>query len=89
LGAVVTNGGYSDWSTQAFHGGTVDLRIVRAGADYLVHWREPDQQWQQLRVCHLDEDNGRMPVLAGLYACCPKEAGFIAEFEYLTIDPAA
>jgi regulation of enolase protein 1 (concanavalin A-like superfamily) len=89
LGAVVTNGGYSDWSTQAFQGDTIDFRIDRAGADYLVYWRQPEQQWQQLRMCHLHEDNGKTPVLAGLYACCPKQAGLIAKFEHLTIDPAS
>ena len=89
LGAVVTNRGYSDWSTQGFQGDTIDFRIDRAGADYLVYWREPEKPWQQLRMCHLHEDDGKMPVLAGLYACCPKQAGFIAKFEHLTIDPAA
>ncbi len=89
LGAVVTNGGYSDWSTQEFEGDTIDLQIVRAGADYAIHWREPQQPWQQLRICHLHEDDGRKPVLAGLYACCPKKAGLVAKFEHLTIDPAA
>jgi regulation of enolase protein 1 (concanavalin A-like superfamily) len=88
LGAVVTNGGFSDWSTQEFQGDTVELRVDRAGADYLVYWRELDQRWQQLRVCHLHGDDGKTPVLAGLYACCPKQAGLIASFEYLTLEPA-
>jgi len=89
LGAVITNGGYSDWSTQEFQGATIDLKIIRAGADYLLYWREPEQPWRQLRMCHLHEDDGRMPVLAGLYACCPKQAGLLAKFEHLRIDPAA
>ncbi len=89
LGAVITNGGYSDWSTQEFQGATIDLKIVRAGADYLLYWREPEQAWQQLRMCHLHEDDGKKPVLAGLYACCPKQAGLLAKFEHLRIDPAA
>ena len=88
LGAVVTNGGYSDWSTQEFQGGSIDLQVVRTGADYLVHWREPEQRWRQLRMCHLHEDDGLKPVLAGLYACCPKQAGFVAKFEHLIVDPA-
>jgi regulation of enolase protein 1 (concanavalin A-like superfamily) len=52
LGAVVTNHGYSDWSTQS----------VPA------------------------EDRPRAAVGAGLYACSPKGAGFVAEFTYLNID---
>jgi len=88
LGAVVTNGGYSDWSTQEFQGNAIDLQVVRAGADYLVYWREPEQRWRQLRLCHLHEGEGEVPVLAGLYACCPKKPGFVAKFEHLTIEPA-
>ncbi|HXV43877.1 MAG TPA: DUF1349 domain-containing protein, partial [Anaerolineae bacterium] len=34
LGAVVTNFGYSDWSTQNFTGNKVSLRIRREGSDY-------------------------------------------------------
>lgn len=89
LGAVVTNNGYSDWSTQEFRSDTVDFQITRKGADYLVCWREPVQRWQQLRLCHLHEDNRENPVLCGLYACCPKQAGLVAKFDYLMIEPAA
>jgi regulation of enolase protein 1 (concanavalin A-like superfamily) len=88
LGVVVTNGGYSDWSTQEFRGDTIDLQILRSGADYTVFWRKPEKRWQQLRLCHLSEDDGRKAVLAGLYACCPKQAGMVAKFEHLTVDPA-
>ena len=88
LGAVVTNGGYSDWSTQEFQGNSIELRILRAEADYLIHWRKPEQPWCQLRMCHLHADDGGAPVLAGLYACCPKQAGFVAKFEHLTVEPA-
>ena len=62
--------------------------MVRVSADYLVYWREPEQRWRKLRLCHLHEGEGKVPVLAGLYACCPKKPGFVAKFEHLTIDPA-
>jgi regulation of enolase protein 1 (concanavalin A-like superfamily) len=89
LGAVVTNDGYSDWSTQEYRGDTIEFQITRKGADYLVHWRESEQPWRQLRICHLHEDNGENPVLCGLYACCPKRAGLVAKFDYLMIEPTA
>jgi regulation of enolase protein 1 (concanavalin A-like superfamily) len=88
LGAVVTNSGYSDWSTQEFRGDTVDFQITRERADYLVCWRESEQPWRQLRMCHLHGDNGENPVLCGLYACCPNQEGLVAKFDYLTIEPA-
>ena len=89
LGAVVTNAGYSDWSTQEFRGDAIDFQITRKGADYLVCWRESEEPWQQLRLCHLHEDDGETPVLCGLYACSPKQAGLVAKFDYLMIEPSA
>jgi regulation of enolase protein 1 (concanavalin A-like superfamily) len=86
VGAVVTNNGYSDWSTQEFEGDEIDFRITRKGGDYLIHWREPGCSWKQLRLCHLHDDEGHTSVSAGLYACCPKQAGLIARFAYLHIE---
>lgn len=43
--------------------------------------------WTQIRLGHLPFATG-VPVQAGLYACSPKGAGFIAEFDYLRIEPA-
>lgn len=90
LGAVVTNLGYSDWSTQDFRADTneIELRIRRSGSDYLVEFFATAQgQWSQLRMTHLHAAPDA-PVQCGLYACSPKEAGFRAEFAYLRIDPA-
>lgn len=95
LGAVVTNHGYSDWSTQAYPSdlSELELRIRREGSDYIVDYlpveaRLADQAgegWQQIRMAHLLEDDGLRPVLCGLYACSPIESGLAAEFHYLTI----
>jgi len=89
LGAVVTNGGYSDWSTQRLPDGLseVELRVQRTGDDYLVSWAPPDAPcvWAQIRMAHLRNPGGG-PVLCGLYACCPKGGGYRAEFAHLTID---
>ncbi len=87
LGAVVTNDAYSDWSTQAFARGpgALWLRVRREGDDYVIDVGPDGRRWEQIRVCHLHEGNGQ-PVLAGLYACSPRGAGFIAEFEHSAID---
>lgn len=87
LGAVVTNHGYSDWSTQgvASGAGAVWFRVRREGDDYLIDASADGKSWEQIRVCHLHEGRGQ-PVLSGLYACSPKGAGFVAEFDLMTMD---
>lgn len=85
LGAVVTNHGYSDWSTQPFTGDEVWLRVRREGADYIVDASEDGRAWEQIRMAHLAEDDGKLGVACGLYACSPKAAGFSAEFSSLEI----
>jgi uncharacterized protein len=85
LGAVVTNQGYSDWSTAPFEGSDVWLRVRREGADYVVDSSRDGQTWEQLRLAHLAEDDGQRSVAAGLYACSPKGSGFVAEFTRLEI----
>jgi regulation of enolase protein 1 (concanavalin A-like superfamily) len=86
LGAVVTNGAWSDWSTQSFPSGlgAVWLRIHRQGDDYLVESSGDGRAWEQIRLAHLHEGHGQA-VACGLYACSPKGAGFVAEFSDLTI----
>lgn len=88
LGAVVTNGGYSDWSTQPHPGGDPGhrLRVAREGDDYRVEFSPTDGSWTQLRVTHLHAGRGR-PVQAGLYACSPKGPGYVAEFRQLRLVP--
>ena len=89
LGVVVTNGGYSDWSTQDVPGDLREtcLRVERTGADYLVEWSTDGSNWSQLRLAHLHADDGQQGVAAGLYACSPKAAGFVAEFAFLVLSP--
>lgn len=85
LGVVVTNHGYSDWSTQDVADGfiTYKLQISRTGSDYKVaYFNETAEAWIQLRLFHLFDDP---KVKAGIYCCCPKGNGFTAHFEYLKI----
>lgn len=81
LGAVVTNHGYSDWSTQDFPPGVGELwlRVRREMDDYLVEASSDAEQWSQLRLAHLHGGRG-MPVACGLYACSPKASGFACQF---------
>jgi regulation of enolase protein 1 (concanavalin A-like superfamily) len=95
LGAVVTNHGYSDWSTQdvADDLTEISLRVRRVDRTYFVEYTLEDKPgddtyWSQLRVATLHEDDGRSPIPCGLYACSPKGAGYSAWFEYLKIENA-
>jgi len=88
LGAVVTNFGYSDWSTQPFPSGdgVTWLRVRREGDDYIVDASPDGRAWMQIRVAHLHGGRGA-PVACGAYACSPKGRGFTAEFSQLEIMP--
>jgi regulation of enolase protein 1 (concanavalin A-like superfamily) len=88
LGVVVTNGGYSDWSTQDVDPALTEiaLRVERMGADYSVAFQLPSSPtWTQMRLARLHEDRSDGDVHAGLYICSPKRAGFEAAFEYLRL----
>lgn len=88
LGAVVTRYGYSDWSTQDIAKSVNEylLRISRENDDYIVKYRQSEQDhWSQIRMAHL-ENEGQTAMQCGLYACSPIEAGFRAQFEYLRIE---
>lgn len=90
LGAVVTNGGYSDWSTQPLAKAidTVWLRVRAEASDVIVDASLDGDHWEQIRMARLWEREGAASVMCGLYACSPKEAGFEADFAYLRFEPA-
>ncbi len=86
LGVVVTNHGYSDWSTQDVDDSFIDfkLRIIRNGSTYKVqYFQKGTDEWIQMRMFHLFDEN---EIKVGLYACSPKEAPFVAKFNYLKIN---
>ena len=86
LGVVVTNHGYSDWSTQDVDDTftSYKLRIIRKDSDDQVSWfNVAAGGWVQMRLLHLFD---RPVVQAGIYCCSPKEAGFSARFDYLKVE---
>lgn len=85
LGAVVTNGGYSDWSTQDIGDDLTEIsfKISRKGSDYIIAYKEKNHnEWTQLRITHLDDTK---TVQCGIYACSPKGEGFKAEFSSFSL----
>lgn len=86
LGAVVTNHGFSDWSTQDVNDEFTDfkIRITRHKSDYFIHFFSLNSNdWIQIRMFHLFD---QPKVQAGLYCCSPKNDGFKAHFDYLRIE---
>ncbi len=86
LGVVVTNNGYSDWSTQDVDKAFISykLRITRNDSDYIAaYYDEVTSSWIQMRLFHLFD---RPVVEAGIYCCSPKKAGFSARFDYIKVE---
>ncbi len=90
LGAVVTNHGYSDWSTQNISATTTEilLRITRENSNYIVEYALPEvpEDWIQIRMAHLFHDDGKHPIMAGIYACSPIDSGYLVQFHYLKLE---
>jgi uncharacterized protein len=89
LGAVVTNAGYSDWSTQPLDKAVSSLwfRIRAETSAVIVESSLDASHWQQLRMAHLAERTPSAVVECGLYCCSPKEPGYRAEFHCLDFEP--
>jgi len=102
LGAVVTNNGYSDWSTRNSRAvARIEFRVSRRGPDFLIEART-DSQWEQLRIAHLGAlgdttvQMGSTPsaellagpsVGVGIYACSPGDSHFEAKFGQMVFTP--
>ena len=89
LGAVVTNGQYSDWSTQplAKEVNTVWFRVRAEGNDFIVDTSLDGRDWEQIRMACLLERTSAASVASGLYACSPKAGGYEAQFAFLNFQP--
>jgi regulation of enolase protein 1 (concanavalin A-like superfamily) len=87
--AVVTNHGYSDWSSRAVAGDRTKLsfRIRREGKDFAVEYSEKGlREWALIRIAHLHVEGTGGAAKCGLYSCSPSGAGLRAEFEFLKIE---
>jgi regulation of enolase protein 1 (concanavalin A-like superfamily) len=85
LGVVVTNLGYSDWSTQDFDPGDneIELKVSKHGMDYVVEFKLGHAPWSQMRLAHLHKKDD--VVQCGIYACSPIDTGYVAEFDFLEV----
>lgn len=85
LGSVVTNNGYSDWSTTAIDSTIKSMwyRFSRREDDYCIECSTDGVHYNQMRICHMW--NGAGTIRFGIYACSPKDSSFKAIFTHMEI----
>lgn len=85
LGAVVTNNGYSDWSTTRISNDIKSMwfRLSRRGDDFCIENSYDGENFEHIRICHMfkAEDTVRF----GVYACSPEDGAFKATFTHFEI----
>ena len=86
LGSVVTNQGYSDWSSEDISSEitAVWYRVSKRKNDFLVENSFDGREWSQMRITHLHQDFKEIQV--GVYACSPLQSSFKAKIEEIIID---
>lgn len=86
LGSVVTNLGYSDWATVDVTEpvNSMHYRIRRTGADFIIEYSRSGTTFHQQRIARLHKAETKL--LAGIYACSPKEGSFEASFSDFTLE---
>ena len=85
LGAVVTNNGYSDWSSTDVDASikTMWYRLSRRENDFCVENSTDGVNFKQMRICHLFKATDK--ITFGIYACSAEESSFKAVFTEMEI----
>ncbi len=80
LGAVVTNNGYSDWSTTRISNEIKSMwfRLSRRGDDFCIENSTDGKDFAHIRICHMF--NVKDTINFGVYACSPENGAFKATF---------
>jgi len=80
LGAVVTNNGYSDWSSTDVDASIKSMwfRLSRRGQDFCVENSADGVHFRQMRICHMF--NAGKAIRVGVYACSAEDSSFRAVF---------
>ena len=87
LSVVVTNRGYSDWSTMPFNELSLRLRLHKRDASFVVQVipEDSEKKAEFIRIAHLDGPKERAKVNMGVYACNPEKSGGTAIFDDVTV----
>ncbi len=85
LGTVVTNNGYSDWSSTDVDASVKSMwfRLSRREDDFCVENSTDGVNYKQMRVCHLF--NVAENVSFGIYACSPEDSSFQSVFTNMEV----
>lgn len=85
LGAVVTNHGYSDWTTTEISAETRQMwyRLSRRGQDFRLECSQDGVKFSQMRICHIAKATDK--ICFGIYACSPEKSSFTAVFSEMQL----
>ena len=80
LGSVVTNNGYSDWSSVDVDASMKSMwfRLSRREDDFCIENSTDGVTFKQMRICHMF--NAKYTIQFGIYACSAEESSFKATF---------
>lgn len=85
LGTVVTNHGYSDWSSTDVNASIKSMwfRLSRRENDFCVENSMDGVNYNQMRICHMF--NIAETVSFGIYACSAEDSSFKATFTHMDV----
>ena len=85
LGSVVTNNGYSDWSSMDIDASIKSMwfRFSRRENDFCIENSFDGMNFKQMRICHMF--NAKKTILFGIFACSPEDSSFEASFTNMEI----
>lgn len=85
LGTVVTNNGYSDWSSTDVDASIKSMwfRLSRRENDFCVENSIDGVNYKQMRICHMFNIPEVVPF--GIYACSPEDSSFKSVFTNMEI----
>ena len=85
LGSVVTNNGYSDWSSVDVDASikSVWFRLSRRDDDFCIENSTDGKNFKQMRICHMF--NVKNKIQFGIYACSAENSSFRAVFTDMEI----
>lgn len=80
LGCVVTNLGFSDWSTTDIDSArnTMHYRLSRRGQDFLIENSDDGNDFMQMRIFHMHQPIEQTNI--GVYACSPLKSSMQVVF---------
>ena len=85
LGAVVTNNGYSDWSSTDINASIKSMwfRLSRRDDDFCIENSTDGVNYHQMRICHMF--HAAETVSFGIYACSAEDSFFKSVFTDMEI----